>query len=146
MTNIITETQTELTLQYELSNTCSCEDYDEDTDTSSPSNECFGCYQDDLDNIKHDLMNKWIDANDYELDTPIKIIGTRMTWRGVSGYKITTPEDLVSSLTGDYDFTLRFYASNDHKTLRVVRSSHDELGASFEFEQATQEELDEYEY
>ncbi len=135
-----------LTLQYELSSNCSCEDYDEDTDTSTPSNECFGCYQDDLDNIKHDLMNKWLTANEFELDTPIKIIGTRMTWRGVGGYKITTPENLVSSLTGDYDFTLRFYASEDYKTLRVVRSSHDELGASFEFEQATQDELDEYEY
>jgi len=133
-----------LTLQYELSNTCSCEDYDEDTDTSSPSNECFGCYDDDLGNIKHDLMNKWLVANEFELDTPIKIIGTRMTWRGVSGYKMTTPENLISSLTGDYDFTLRFYASDDYKTLRVVRSSHDELGASFEFEQATPDELDEY--
>ena len=135
-----------LTLQYELSSNCSCEDYDEDTDTSTPSNECWGCYDDDLGNIKHDLLNKWLTANEFELDTPIKIVGTRMTWRGVGGYKITTPENLVSSLTGDYDFTLRFYASDDYKTLRVVRSSHDELGASFEFEQATQDELDEYEY
>jgi len=91
-------------------------------------------------------MNKWLVANEFELDTPIKIIGSRMTWRGVGGYKITTPENLVSSLTGDYDFTLRFYTSTDYKTLKVVRSSHDELGASFEFEQATQDELDEYEY
>jgi hypothetical protein len=133
-----------LTLQYELSSNCSCETYDEDTDTSSPSNECWGCYDDDLGNIKHDLLNKWLVANEFELDTPIKIIGTRMTWRGLGGYKITTPAELVSSLTGDYDFTLRFYASNDYKTLKVVRSSHDEFGASFEFEQATQDELDDY--
>ncbi len=135
-----------LTLQYELSNTCSCEVYDEDTDTSTPSDYCYGCYQDDLDNIKHDLMNKWLTANDFELDTPIKIIGSKMTWRGLSGYKITTPENLISSLTGDYDYTLRFYANADYTALRVVRSSHDELGASFEFERATQDELDEYEY
>ena len=135
-----------LTLQYELSNTCSCEVYDEDTDTSTPSDYCYGCYQDDLDNIKHDLMNKWLTANDFELDTPIKIIGSKMTWRGLSGYKITTPENLISSLTGDYDYTLRFYANADYTALRVVRSSHDELGASFEFERATQDELDEYDY
>ena len=133
-----------LTLQYELSNNCECVDYDEDTATETPSPFCLGCYDDDLDNIKHDLLNKWITANEFELDTPIKIIGSKMTWRGVSGYKMTTPENLISSLTGDYDFTLRFYASDDYKTLRVVRSSHDELGASFEFEQATPDELDEY--
>jgi hypothetical protein len=133
-----------LTLQYELSSNCSCETYDEDTDTSTPSNECWGCYDDDLGNIKHDLLNKWISANEFELDTPIKIIGSGMTWRGVSGYKITTPEHLVSSLTGDYDYILRFYANADYTTLKVVRSSHDEFGASFEFEQATQDELDEY--
>jgi hypothetical protein len=142
-----TETTNEtLTLHYELSSNCSCEDYDEDTDISTPSNECWGCYDDDLGNIKHDLLNKWITANEFELDTPIKIIGSGMTWRGVSGYKITTPEHLVSSLTGDYDYILRFYANADYTTLKVVRSSHDELGASFEFEQATQDELDEYEY
>jgi hypothetical protein len=133
-----------LTFHYELSNTCSCEYYNEDTGTSTPSEYCYGCYEDDLDNIKHDLLNKWLTANEFELDTPIKIVGSRMTWRGLSGHKITTAENLVSSLTGDYDFTLRFYASNDFKTLRVVRSSHDELGAGFEFERATQDELDEY--
>ena len=133
-----------LTLQYTLSSDCSCEVYDEDTDTSSPSDYCYGCYEDDLDNIKHELLNKWLEANQYELDTPIKIVGTRMTWRGVGGYKITTPKDLVESLTGDYDFTLRFYASTDYKTLKVVRSTHDELGASFEFEQVSEQELDEY--
>jgi hypothetical protein len=135
-----------LTFHYELSSTCSCEVYDEDTDTSTPSEYCYGCFDDDLDNIKHDLMNKWLTANEFELQTPIKIIGSKMTWRGLSGHKITTAENLISSLIGDYDFTLRFYASTDFKTLRVVRSSHDELGALFEFEQATQDELDEYEY
>jgi hypothetical protein len=91
-------------------------------------------------------MNKWLTANEFELDTPIKILGSGMTWRGVSGYKITTAKNLISSLTGNYDFTLRFYANADYTTLKVVRSSHDELGASFEFERATQDELDEYEY
>lgn len=144
MTN--TKTEPELTLQYTLSTDCSCEVYDEDTDTSSPSNECWGCYDDELGNIKHDLLNKWMTANDFELDTPIKISGRQMTWRNVSGYKITTPENLIASLTGDYDYTLRFWSSEDYKTLRVVRSSHDEFGATFEFERATQDELDEYEY
>jgi hypothetical protein len=112
---------------------------------SIPSDYCDGCFDDELLNIKHDLLNAWMKAKGYELETPIKILGSGMTWRGLSGYKITTPKNLVNDLMLDADFTLYFYANADYTTLKVVRSSHDELGAGFEFEQATQDELDDYE-
>ena len=143
----VTET---LSLRYELSTYCECVECDDEGNSVLdekgeyvPSLVCYGCYDDELLNIKHDLLNQWATANGYELATKIKIVGSGMTWRGVSGYKISTLENLVSDLTlENSDYTLRFYASNDYQTLKVVRSSHDELGASFEFELAT--DPDEY--
>lgn len=138
-----------LSLHYELLSYCVCSKCDDEgnemLDKSGepiPSETCYGCFDDELANIKHDLLNQWLDANGYELDTKIKIVGSRMTWRGVGGYKYTTPKTLVEDLMLNGDFTLRFYASNDYKTLKVVRSSHDELGASFEFELVDPDEYD----
>ncbi len=144
--NAVTEN---LTLHYELCSYCQCVKADEDgnemLDTNGdfiPSETCYGCFEDELLNIKHDLLNAWMNANGYELDTPIKILGSGMTWRGVSGYKITTPKNLVNDLMLNADFTLRFYANADYTTLKVVRSSHDELGAGFEFELLSPDEYD----
>ena len=135
----------EMPFEWELSTNCHCEYYDEQYDEYKPANECYGCYDDDLTDIKNELLNKWLDANDYELDTPIKLVGSQMTWRGVGGYKVTTPENLVASLElMNADFTLYFRASSDHKILEIVRTSHDELGALFEIVPATQDELDDY--
>lgn len=132
-------------LRYELSTNCECVEPDENGDAKLdengdyvPSLVCYGCFDDNLANIKHDLLNEWATANGYELDSKIKIVGYGMTWRGVSGYKISTLENLVSDLSLDSDFTLRFYSSDDNTTLKVVRSSHDELGAGFEFEPYTE--------
>jgi len=129
-------TKTELTLRYTLSDTCSCEDYDEETKTSKPSEDCYGCWQDDLDNIKFDLLEKWMTANSYELKTPILINAKNLNWDRRSGYKISNPENLISDLSLDSDFTLRFYSNDDYSVLEVVRSSHDEYWATFTLEVA----------
>jgi hypothetical protein len=131
----MTET-TELTLRYTLSDTCSCEDYDEETQTSSPSENCYGCWQDDLDNIKYDLLEKWMTANGYEIQTPILINAKNINWDRRSGYKLSNPENLISDLSLDNDFTLYFYSNDDYSVLEVARSSHDEYRATFTFEVA----------
>lgn len=61
-----------------------------------------------------------------------------MTWLGRSGWATATPETLIEKLTLNGDFTLRFTLAGN--TLEVVRSSHDELGALFEFEKLPEEE------
>lgn len=123
----------ELTLHYELSSNCSCEVENDETGESEPSQECFGCYQDTLDNIKFSVLEKWMETNSYELDTPILIIGTNLNWDRRSGYKLSSPASLISDLTLNGDFTLRFYANESFSELEVSRSSHDEHGAGFRF-------------
>jgi hypothetical protein len=57
----------------------------------------------------------------------------------MSGWAEATPETLIDKLTLNADFTLRFTITADNKRLTCVRSSHDEMGAFFEFEQAPAE-------
>jgi hypothetical protein len=119
-------------IETELSSNCVCEDYDEDTDTTTASTECWGCWSDGVADFKDNLLQPWLDANGWDLDTAIRINGTAMGWQRRSGYKDTTASELLDGLTLNGDFTLRF--KFDGKDLACVRSSHDEpTGASFEF-------------
>jgi hypothetical protein len=63
-----------------------------------------------------------------------------MTWLSRSGYAFATPETLIDKLTLNADFTLRFTLTGD--TLEVVRASHDEMGALFEFAKIDESELE----
>lgn len=136
--------QEQLTLEYTLSSECSCSYYDEDTDTEVESSECFGCFDDDVSNIQLDYLNKWLSANHLERSDVLKIQGTNLGWQHLSGYKLTVADDLIHDLCLNAQFTLYFYANADHTEIQVVRSSHDELGASFTVVKATEDE--EYEY
>ena len=62
-----------------------------------------------------------------------------MTWQHLSGYTVATPETLIDKLTINGDFTLRFTLTGT--TLEVVRASHDEYGALFEFEKIDESEV-----
>jgi hypothetical protein len=132
----------------ELSSDCSCEEYDEETGESKLDEQgevvmsivCFGCYDDDKTYIQDEIITTWVERNGFEMDTPLKINGERMTWLSRSGYAFATPETLIDKLTLNADFTLRFTLTGD--TLEVVRSSHDEMGALFEFAKIDESELE----
>lgn len=111
---------------YTITNNCVCEDYDEETETTSPANECWGCYEDALANLKYEVIKPWLDANSYDEDTELVARGSGMTWRRVSGYATTTPKTMVDTLSLNGDWTLQFTLSNAGKTLSVIRYSHDE--------------------
>lgn len=135
-------------IKAELSSDCYCEEYDEETGESKldeqgevvMSQVCFGCYDDDKAYIQDDLIATWVERNGFEMDTPLKVNGSRMTWLSRSGYAYATPETLIDKLTLNGDFTLRFTLTGT--TLEVVRASHDELGALFEFEKLDESEVD----
>jgi len=135
-------------IKAELSSDCYCEEYDEETGESKldeqgevvMSQVCFGCYDDDKTYIQDDLIATWAERNGFEMDTPLKVNGSRMTWLSRSGYAYATPETLIDKLTLNGDFTLRFTLTGT--TLEVVRASHDELGALFEFEKLDESEVD----
>jgi hypothetical protein len=121
METVITEYE-----NYELTNSCICEDWDEDTDTYSPSDSCWGCYEDEMANFKSEILKPWMSANGYDEDTELVARGTGMTWQRLSGYAYLTPDEMVEKLSINGDWTLRFTLSDGGKTLTVVRYSHDE--------------------
>lgn len=119
---------------YEITNNCICEEYDEETGESKldeqgypvMSQECFGCYEDALANVKYEVINPWLEANGYDEDTELVAYGTGLTWQRLSGYANTTPNKIVETLSLNGDWTLRFTLADNGKTLSVVRYSHDE--------------------
>lgn len=114
----------------EVTSNCVCEDYNEDTGETTPSNDCFGCWQDSLELLRESIIDPWAEANDYYDDTDVRISGTAIGWRRLAGYKDTTVKDLVEALTLNGDFTLVFKLENN--AITVMRYSHDEpTGASF---------------
>ena len=145
------ETETERVCVLEINSDCTCEEYDEETGESKVdengypvmSDYCYGCYDDDLVALKYDVLPEWLGANGWDTDTRVTIRGSRMGWTNDSGYLTTTiesAEKLLDKLRINGDYTLRFYRKG--KNLEVVRSSHDELGALFEFELAEESDED----
>ena len=118
-------------VEFELTSDCSCETYDEDTDTSSPSNECFGCWEDEKDNFKYEIMNPWLEANGWDTDSLVYVFSGNMNWNKVAGWTNIYASQVIDCLTLNGDFTLRYKL--DGKDLTCVRSSHDEFGALFTF-------------
>jgi hypothetical protein len=119
-----------VTTSVEVSSNCVCEDYDEETGEAVYSNDCFGCYDDSLELLKSEVIEPWLEANDLYEDTAVRISGTAIGWRRLSGYKDTTPKELVEALSLNGDYTLKFDLTGT--TLSVKRYSHDEpTGASF---------------
>lgn len=119
-----TEIETQ-TLTSELDSDCSCENYDEETETSKPSEYCYGdCWTDSKEDFVESLLKPYLVVKGWEMDTPIKVSSSRMTWQGCSGWAYTTPERLVDTLTLNGDFRLVF--EFDGHDLTAIRYSHDE--------------------
>lgn len=121
METVITEYE-----NYELTNSCTCEDWDEETDTYSPSNSCWGCFDDEMANFKSEILKPWMNANGYDEDTALIARGTGMTWQRLDGYAYLTPNAIVETLSINGDWTLQFTLSDGAKTLTAIRYSHDE--------------------
>lgn len=119
---------------YQITNNCICEEYDEETGESLldeqgypvMSQECFGCYEDALANVKYEVINPWLEANGYDEDTELVAYGTGLGWRRLRGLAHTTPKKIVETLSLNADWTLCFTLADNGKTLSVVRYSHDE--------------------
>jgi hypothetical protein len=112
---------------------------DEDEDGNEIyARDCFGCWDDSVYDFNENILLPWMNANDYHDKTPIKIVSPNLGWMRRAGYCDTYVEEILDKLTINGDFTLRF-TLQDGK-LECVRSSHDEMGALFEFELREEEE------
>ena len=90
--------------------------------------DCFGCYEDSIGWVK-ELLDEWKTRNgepEY-----IRINGSAMGWRRLTGYSDTTADvnEMFDKLSLNGDWRLEFTLTG--ADMKIVRRSHDELGASF---------------
>lgn len=114
--------------QITIQSDCTCTNEDE-----TPSESCYGCYDDAVDNLKY-LIDDWAkgQGNDF---SNVRINGTAMGWQRESGYAMAPLYRISEALTIRGDFTITFTLEDGNLT--AVRSSHDEpTGAFFTFEPA----------
>lgn len=116
-----------------LESNCTCMKYDEELEeyTEEYSDYCYGCWEDSVYDFNENILYPWYAANNYHDNTPIRILGSNMTWMRREGYADTYAKDILDKLTINGEFALRFTLENDK--LECVRSSHDEMGAYFTF-------------
>lgn len=128
------------TIKATLESNCTCMKYDDELDewTEEPSDYCYGCWEDSVYDFTENILYPWYAANNYHDNTPIKIVSPNLGWMRQPAYKDTYAKDILDDLKINGDFTLRFYLEGNK--LSCVRSSHDELGASFDFELREEEE------
>jgi hypothetical protein len=125
--------------EFELTSDCTCASFEsEDSDTIIPSDECFGCWDDDKDNFKYEILNPWLEANGWDEDTIVHVFSGNMNWNKVAGWTNVRAGEAIDCLTLRGDFTLRYKL--DGKDLTCVRSSHDEYGALFTFSKVEEAE------
>jgi hypothetical protein len=123
-------------VKFEISSECSCVEFDED-ENESQSSECWGCYKDEVDNFKHEILKPWLEANNWDEDTIILVQSLNMNWNHVAGWTNARASEVIEALTLNGDYTLRY--TLEGKELTCVRSSHDEMGAKFTFTKAQED-------
>jgi hypothetical protein len=122
-----------------LTTNCECCYLDEEDNEITPEY-CQGyCYEDAMDDCT-ELLEDWQRLNDYP--SAVIIQGRAMGWQRRDGYALIRANgsdkiaaEIISKLQLNGDFTLQFTLKG--KACTVRRTSHDELGASFELEAFT---------
>lgn len=111
------------TFTYELTNTCICENFDEETQESSPSEYCYGCWDDEMTNLSYELA----DFMENNPDGWWRCDGLPLWNRRVSGvFHADTVESLIDSIGVNSVWTMRL--SLDGDVLTVHLSHHDASG------------------
>lgn len=130
------------TATVELTSDCTCEYYDDDDNLVPSLNDCFGCWTDSVDYFTEEVLWKYLKAHNLDNDATLRADVENLGWDRRSAHTYVSASGLISRLTLHGDFTLRVYLSEDCKTLEIVRSSHDEMGARFVVTPAEESEED----
>ena len=124
-------------VEVELSSSCVCV-YMDENDEAQPSDDCFNCSSDALEDLEADVLEPWLDAHKADDGDYVVIDGSSIGWLRKSGKASLEFErnafssDVLDVLTFNGDFRLVFRLEGD--SLSARRTSHDEpMGASFVF-------------
>jgi hypothetical protein len=138
---------------FQMTNACVCYKTDDEGEAildsygePEPSDYCYGCYDEELDNLEYCVIATWREWNNLDSDSLVRVFGSGMGWTKSSGYGFVKADtkSIIEALSINTEWTLRF-SVDDYARLIVIRSSHDELGARFEFAPATAKEIADYE-
>jgi len=130
------------TATVELTSDCTCEYYDDEDNLVPSLNDCFGCWTDSVDYFTEFVLWGYLEAHNLHNDATLRVDVDNLGWDRRSAHTYVSASGLISRLTLNGDFTLRVYLSEDCKTLEIVRSSHDEMGARFVVTPAEESEED----
>lgn len=125
--------------ELEITNLCSCEVENEDTGESEPSDECFGCFDDDKRYFTDEFLEPYLAHKGWTEDTLIRVYGESMGWTNSSGWTDVPAKDLLDALAINGDYTLRITITPE-KEMEITRSSHDEYRARFRFDLSPEQE------
>jgi hypothetical protein len=138
---------------FEITNRCICVQTDQDTGEivvdkdgdEMPSDYCFGCFDEEVDNLDYTLVTDWRTHNGIDENTPLVVLGEGMFWTNVSGWtiaKTATAKSIVEAMNINTDWLINFKLEDNE--LSAVRYSHDEPTGTgrFRFRPATAKELD----
>ena len=130
----------QMKLETTITSDCTCYAVNEDGEgvldsngDAVPSESCYGdCYTESVYDFTDNILPYWLESKGVMADSPVRINGSGMGWRGQTGYADTSARGIVKALEINGDFILRI--TYEDGELSIVRSSHDELGASFSVE------------
>jgi hypothetical protein len=137
-------------LETTITSDCTCYKVDEDGEAvldeqgeAILADDCrYDCYDEQVYDFTDNILPSWLEAKGIMADSPVRILGSGMTWRGVSGHSDTSARGIVKALEFGNQFTLYITYDDETHDLTIVRSSHDELGARFEVVPAAIEDDD----
>ena len=117
----------------ELSTTCSCEVEDEDTGETTWSDECFGCFDDDVRYFTDEFLTPYLAVKGWNEDTIVRVYAEKMGWDYRNAWADVPAKNLLKALAINGDYTLRVEITPE-KEMVINRSSHDEYNARFKFD------------
>jgi hypothetical protein len=119
MENTLEQTELVVTIQSD----CTCEVFNEE-EIPTQSDDCFGCYGDDLMYLRDEVIAKWVEVNGDDASNAVRVEGQSMGWQYLYGYKVVILDDVAESLNLRGDFRIVFTLKGTELTAR--RWSHDE--------------------
>jgi hypothetical protein len=108
----------------EITSNCVCEIYNESNGESVPSEDCYGCFEETLDDLHDNLVSPWLKEIGADWDSEIVVKGEGMGWRRRAGWTVVTARDIHDALAINGDYLVKYRLIEGK--LEAIRYSHDE--------------------
>jgi hypothetical protein len=111
-----------------ITSECTCMEYDPEKGdyTEEPSKECFGCYSDDVENLKLSILEPWLASHNLGGNDSLIIECPALGWTYSAAYAIVDADaqEIINTMILNGDFRVVFTLKGSE--LSAIRYSHDE--------------------